>query len=218
MKTQALIFDLDGTLLDTIHDIGGCANTVLASFGYPAHSIERYKELVGDGISNLARKVLPPGNNGPEYVERFVGAYRKLYAETWRESSKPYDGIPETLRALAEKNIKLSVLSNKRDDFTKLCVSSFFPDITFAEVRGERAGVPIKPHPQAALLIAESCGVSPDTCVFVGDSEIDILTAKEAGMRSIGVAWGFRSRGVLEAAGANFIIDSPMSILSIIEC
>lgn len=217
MKTKAIIFDLDGTLLDTIHDIGGCANKVLASFGYPQHSVERYKELVGDGISNLARKALPDNDNGPESVARFVAAYRDLYGQKWRESSRPYEGIPETLQLLAERNIILSVLSNKRDDFTKLCVASFFPGIAFAEVCGERTGVPIKPHPQAALVIASSCGVSPHECVFIGDSEIDIETAKNANMPSIGVSWGFRPRSVLEAAGATFIIESPASILSIIE-
>lgn len=215
-SVRAIIFDLDGTLLNTITDIGNCANTVLESWNLPVHPISRYAELVGDGLTNLARKVLPPEHNGDKAVLRFIDEYRGQYQDRWNETSTWYPGIPELLRELSYRNIPMAILSNKRDDFTKVCVSSFFPDITFQQVRGERAGIPIKPDPQSALEIAGSLNVRPEHCIFVGDSEIDIETGKRAGMTSVGVLWGFRPRRVLEEAGATILVDRPEEILELL--
>lgn len=212
---QAIIFDLDGTLLDTIEDIGTCANDTLASRGYPTHSIDLYKELVGDGLTNLARKVLPEGNRSDSDVELFCEEYRPRYATGWNKTTRPYDGIVEILHTLIQKEIPLAVLSNKRDDATKLCVGSYFPSVRFAEVRGERSGVPIKPHPQAALEIAAFLNVLPEECLFVGDSEIDLRTAHAANMKSVGVTWGFRPRSLLEDERATHIITAPSELLDV---
>ena len=214
---RAIIFDLDGTLLNTITDIGNCANTVLESWNLPVHPISRYAELVGDGLTNLARKVLPPEHTGEQTVVRFIDEYRVHYQARWNETSTWYPRIPQLLRELSKREILMAVLSNKRDDFTKVCVSSFFPDIIFQEVRGERVGIPIKPDPQSALEIAESLNVRPEHCIFVGDSEIDIETGKRAGMTSVGVLWGFRPRRVLEEAGATILVDRPEEILELVE-
>lgn len=214
---EAIIFDLDGTLLDTINDIARSGNAVLADWGCPVHSVETYTELVGDGLTNLARKVLPASRRTPEEIEAFISAYRGKYQTRWNETSTAYGGISEMLTDLTKREISLAVLSNKRDDFTQICVSYFFPLVPFREVRGERAGVPIKPDPQAALEIAATMGVDPGRCLFVGDSEIDVKTGIRAGMTSVGVLWGFRSQAVLEEAGAHILITHPCQLREILE-
>jgi phosphoglycolate phosphatase len=216
-STKAIIFDLDGTLIDSIADIADCANSVLTNHGFPSFSVERFKELVGDGFANLTRKILPPSEVRPELIDQFTAEYRALYRERWNRNTAAYEGVQDLLHSLQARGFILSVLSNKRDDLTQTCVSHFFPDITFAQVRGERAGIPIKPAPDAAIDIAESCSVSPEECVFVGDSEIDIETAKRSGMLPVGVLWGFRPRGILEAAGAAAIISKPADLLTIVQ-
>lgn len=214
---KAILFDLDGTLLNTIGDIARCANETLSSFGYPIHPEPLYMELVGDGLDNLARKILPEGKKSDEDVHTFTTYYRDIYTLGWNKTSHPYSGVHELLEELTKRDISLAVLSNKRHDFTKLCVHTFFPEITFTEIRGEQSGVPIKPHPKAALLIAEQLHVSPSECIFVGDSEIDIETAKAAGMISVGVEWGFRPRSILEDARADYIISHPQELLAVLQ-
>lgn len=213
---HAIIFDLDGTLLNTITDIANCANTVLERWTHPVHPVNRYAELVGDGLANLARKVLPLEHVEDETVTRFIEEYRVQYKDRWNETSTWYPGIPELLQELSNRELPMAILSNKRDDFTKVCVSSFFPDVGFQQVRGERAGIPIKPNPQSALEIAESLNVKPENCLFVGDSEIDIETGIRAGMTSVGVLWGFRPRDILEEAGANVLVSRPEEILRLL--
>ncbi|MEY4669729.1 MAG: hypothetical protein RL518_2428 [Pseudomonadota bacterium] len=216
-QTEAIIFDLDGTLLNTITDIARCGNSVLEDWGCPVHSVETYTELVGDGLTNLARKVLPETRRTPAEIETFVNDYRSYYQVRWNETTTYYQGIPELLSALTEQGIPLAVLSNKRDDFTRVCVAHFFPTVPFREVRGERVGVPIKPHPQAALEIARSLGATPERCLFVGDSEIDIVTGLRATMTSVGVLWGFRPRSVLEEAGARIFLSHPRELLELLH-
>jgi phosphoglycolate phosphatase len=213
---HAIIFDLDGTLLNTITDIANCSNTVLTRWMCPTFPVTRYTELVGDGLSNLARKVLPPGRNSSNDVAAFVEEYRLEYKDRWNETSSHYSGIPELLEELTTRGVPLAVLSNKRDDFTQVCVSEFFPNTPFKVVRGEREGCPIKPDPTSALEIAQKLGVNPGHCLFVGDSEIDVLTAKSAGMRSVGVLWGFRSRHTLEEAGCEVCIETPQEMLCLV--
>jgi phosphoglycolate phosphatase len=213
-RPHAVIFDLDGTLLDSIHDIAFCANAVLSELGLPPHSVDDYKRLVGDGFLNLARKILPETHRSPEAISRYIDRYRELYRTRWNHSSYAYPGIAELLNELVQQNILLAVLSNKRDDFTKRCVEWYFPGVPFKEVRGERTGTPIKPDPTSALEIAQTLGVSPSACFFVGDSEIDINTAINAGMTAIGVLWGFRPRHILEEAGATRLISTPADLLA----
>lgn len=211
---RAVIFDLDGTLLDSIHDIAFCANAVLSELGLPTHSIHDYKGLVGDGFVNLARKILPETHHSPEAISRYIDRYRELYQTEWNRYSTVYPGIDDLLGELGRRDTLLAVLSNKRDDFTKRCVEWFFPTVPFRDVRGERTGTPIKPDPTSALEIAHTLGVSPRECFFVGDSEIDIGTALNAGMTPIGVLWGFRPRHILEAAGATRLIATPAELLT----
>jgi phosphoglycolate phosphatase len=214
---KVVIFDLDGTLIDSIADIADCANTVLNNHGFPTLSEERFKELVGDGFANLTRKIIPPSELSAERVEQFTREYRELYRERWHQRTTVYQGIHELLRSLQSASYTLCVLSNKRDEYTKLCVARFFPDVRFAEIRGEQPGTPIKPAPDAALAIAASCGAKPEECVFVGDSEIDIETGKRAGMTAVGVLWGFRPRITLEHAGATALISHPHELLAFVS-
>lgn len=215
-RVHAIIFDLDGTLLDTITDIANCANTVLSRWGCPIFPVSRYAELVGDGLANLARKVLPEAQRSQKDLAVFIEEYRVEYTGRWNETSSYYAGIPDLLQTLVLRGVALAVLSNKRDDFTKVCVSEFFPNIPFQEVRGEREGCPIKPDPTSTLEICKKLGFEPPQCLFVGDSEIDVATAHRAGMRCLGVLWGFRSQRTLEEAGCKLFISSPAEMLALI--
>lgn len=213
---HAIIFDLDGTLLNTITDIANCSNTILARWSCPTHPVARYAELVGDGLTNLARKVLPGWKNSANDITTFIDEYRVEYSNRWNETSTYYDGSPELLSELVARGISLAVLSNKRDEFTKVCVSHYFPSIPFKEVRGERGGIPLKPDPTSTLEIAGALGANPHNCIFIGDSEIDAATAHRAGMRFIGVLWGFRSKLTLQEAGCNEFISSPSELLTLV--
>ncbi len=210
---KAAIFDLDGTLIDSIADIADCANQVLSENGVMPLPVERYREVVGLGFSSLITQLLPAAELTPERIDSLTRRYRALYAECWNHKTVVYDGVYELLEFLTKRGVILNVLSNKRDDFTKLCVKHFFPDVRFAEVRGEQVGVPLKPAPDAALDIARVCNATPEQCIFVGDSEVDIETAKRADMFSIGVLWGFRSQEIIEAAGATILVAHPTEII-----
>lgn len=213
MKSEAIIFDLDGTLIDSIVDIAACGNEALASMGFPGHSVETYKTLVGDGIVGLATKVLPQAERKDDTIARFVETYRALYAGNWAKTTAPYPGVTSLLAELLIRGVKLAVLSNKRDDFTKICVERLLPAATFVEVRGESEVTPKKPDPRGALEVASRIGVPPSRCLFVGDSEIDVETAQRAGMAFVAVDWGYRSREELQEAGARRFASSPDDLL-----
>lgn len=210
---SGLIFDLDGTLLDSLRDIADAMNAVLERNGFPVHSLESYNHHVGDGMDTLARRVLPAeAAEDLELRGRIVREMKRLYSDTWYHYSAPYEGVREMLGVLAASPVKLGVLSNKPEEFTTVIVEHFFPQIPWAAVRGARPGTPIKPAPDAALEMAGGWGLSPGAVVFVGDTSTDILTAVHAGMRSVGVTWGFRGREELEANGATWVVDRPEEI------
>jgi phosphoglycolate phosphatase len=213
MSIDAIIFDLDGTLLNSIGDIAACGNEALASMGFPLLTVDEFRMYVGDGMTGLARKVLPPGKRDEATVGKFLEMYRALYSRKWNETTVPYEGIEDLLGTLRARGIPLAVLSNKRDEFTKVCVDTLLPTGIFQEVRGESEITPHKPDPQGALTIAESLGVVPQRCLFVGDSEIDVETARRAGMDFVGVEWGYRSRMELEKAGAEKLVKAPNQLL-----
>ena len=213
MTFSVVLFDLDGTLLDSIQDIAGCANEVLGRWQLQQLSVEQFKAYVGDGVVNLARKLLPQNLRDDETVSRFLQEYAELYRQRWNASTSIYKGVPEMLTKLERRGVPMAVLSNKRDDFTKVCVRELLPSWRFAVVQGESASVPAKPDPSGALAIVQELNVEPARCLFVGDSEIDVETARRAGMGFVGVAWGFRSRKQLEEAGAQNIISSPSELL-----
>ncbi|MCX7024095.1 MAG: HAD-IA family hydrolase [Spirochaetes bacterium] len=205
---RAVIFDLDGTLVDTIADIAAIMNSVLASFGYPARPVEEFRTLVGNGIVELARASLPETERNEGKVRLAGAAMMAAYTRTPVSFSRPYPGVEAILSRLAADGIPFAVLSNKPDSLVARIATALFPDARFAVLRGECPGVPRKPDPAAALDIAARLGVAPGDTVFVGDSDVDVMTARNAGMIPISVSWGYRPRGTLEAAGPAAIADT----------
>ncbi len=217
MQICAFIFDLDGTLLDSIGDIAASGNAALAELGFPKFSVDCYRAFVGDGVANLARKVLPEGHRDEETVKRFLGKFKDQYSKRWNETTRPYPGIVELLSALTERGVRMGIISNKRDDFTKACVLELLPGSRFGEVRGESESTPVKPDPSGTIAVAKALGCAPSSCVFVGDSEVDAETARRAGMRFVAVEWGYRSRAQLEAAGVSLFVREPRELLRLLD-
>jgi phosphoglycolate phosphatase len=196
-------------LLDTLDGIAASANAALRAGGFPVHPREAYKAMVGEGRDNLARLALPEGRRDPETVTRLVQLYEAEYAARWREGSRPYAGVPEMLDTLTARKIRLAVLSNKPHDYTGLMVGERLAKWRFAVIRGARPDTPRKPHPEPALLVARRLRVEPSACLFLGDSGIDMKTARAAGMYAVGALWGYRGAGELRAAGAEALIERP---------
>jgi phosphoglycolate phosphatase len=216
MAYKSIIFDLDGTLLDTLEDIATSTNRVLGQFGFPQHSIESYKYFVGEGMENLATRVLPVSYRNATKVAEMVTLINAEYSQHWADTTCPYKGIPELLQELTNLGIKMAVLSNKPDHFTKQMVSYLLPNWRFELVLGARPHVPKKPDPTAALEIAEYLNISPGECLYLGDTDIDMMTAKAAGMYPIGALWGFRTAEELLTNGAEKLILNPLDVLKIL--
>jgi phosphoglycolate phosphatase len=217
MKYRAVLFDLDGTLLDTLQDLADSMNRVLAADGYPVHERDRYRYFVGNGVRKLVERALPGSERAPELVDRAVAAMRKDYALHWADTTRPYPGVPEMLDALSERRLSLTILSNKPDDFTRLCVERLLPDWDFAVVAGARADVPIKPDPAGARRVAGMIGIAPADFLYLGDSSVDMDTAVAAGMFPVGALWGFRTREELEAHGARALSGHPRDVVALLS-
>ena len=217
MQYKAVVFDLDGTLLDTLADIGQAANTVLQQNGFPAHPLAAYREFIGDGVSKLFQRALPDHDPDTATVSRCAEGFRGAYAAMWNVHTKPYDGITQLLDELTGRKIEFAVLSNKPHEFTRLCIQEYLSAWDFAAVYGHRDGIPRKPEPAGAFAIADELGLPTSQCVFLGDSAVDMQTANEAGMLAVGAVWGFRPREELETAGAQYVIEQPAELVDIIE-
>ena len=212
---RAVLFDLDGTLLDSLADIANAANAVLARWSYPTHETQRYKQFIGDGVLMLFRRALPPGADEPEQLRQCVAGFEDAYGREWNVRTRLYDGIPELLDRLQSRGVPMAVLSNKPHAFTRKCVESYCGRWTFQAVLGERAGVPRKPDPAGAVEIAEICSVPPSEFLYLGDSLVDMGTALAAGMIPVGAAWGFRPARELWDHGARAVIEHPMDLLQL---
>ena len=217
---RGVIFDLDGTLLDTIDDIAEASNRVYGSRGLAPFSIEEMKSLVGEGAEELVRKAFA-ARGVPEPSDAEMAAiirdYRREYESCWRVHSRPYAGVPELLGGLARRGIKIAVLSNKAQMFTELMITDLLPAHRFDIVRGALPGVPLKPDPAPALAIAAGLGIAPAHCAFVGDTSIDMRTARAAGMFAVGALWGFRTAEELRSSGAEVLAASPEDALEHLE-
>jgi len=212
---SAVIFDLDGTLLDTLADISHAANRVLSDQGLPVHAIESYRQFVGEGVRVLFRQALPERLRSEDRVAQCAAAFQRAYAEQWHVHTRSYDGIRELLAELVRRDVQLSVLSNKPHRFTRLCIERFLPQTPFRHIFGQREGVPRKPDPAAAIDMGRNSGVPAEQIVYVGDTAIDMQTARAAGMYAVGVTWGFRPAAELQATGACRLIDHPLELLEL---
>jgi phosphoglycolate phosphatase len=216
MPFSAVIFDLDGTLLDTLEDLGTSVNRVLAGRGFCTHPLDAFRWFVGDGSRMLMTRALPVEQRSPGMIESCLAALLADYNQNWHHLTRPYDGIEALLATLTRQNMALSVVTNKPHRFTGRMVARYFPKIAFRAVLGQQDGIARKPDPVQALAAARAMGVAPEACIFIGDSGVDMQTAGRAGMLGVGAAWGFRPVDELKAAGARQIIHHPLELLSFV--
>ncbi len=212
IRFKGVIFDLDGTLLDTLRDIAEAMNRALTRRGFPAHPTSSYKQFVGEGAGTLARKVLREEDRTEGNIERLREEFIKDYRSNWAIHTRPYKGIVELLERLEKRGIMMAVLSNKPHWFTVQCVKRFLGGFNFIACLGESDETPRKPEPKGALVIKEMMGISEREILFVGDTKIDMQTAINASMTPCGVLWGFRDREELMRNGAEYIAEHPMAI------
>ncbi len=217
MPGRAVIFDLDGTLLDTLEDIADSMNRVFADRGLPTHPVEDYRYFVGSGAEELAWRALPEEQRNREMIAELVNGFQTSYRSTWNVKTRPYPGIERMLERLREEKIPTAVFSNKPQEFTVLGVKEYFPGHPFAAVLGQREGVPLKPDPAGAAKIGKTLGLDPRDILFLGDTGVDMETARGAGNFPVGVSWGFRPVAELREHGAEVIIDRPEEIFDLLD-
>jgi phosphoglycolate phosphatase len=210
---RAAIFDLDGTLLNTLADLTASMNTVLDQMGWPTHPMDAYRWFVGNGVAKLVERALPEAQRLESTIAECVRAMRAEYAGRWARTTRPYPGVEELLQALVDRDMPMAVLSNKPHEATLEMVRHFFPRTPFRIIAGAKPDTPRKPDPFAALEIAGQLGIQPGAMLFVGDSNTDMQTAAAAGMTGLGAAWGFRGREELLAAGAVHVLETPLEML-----
>ena len=211
---KLIIFDLDGTLLDTIGDLTDGVNHALERFGYPPRTVAEVTAFVGNGIGNLIARALPGGRENPDY-DRVFGEFREFYSENCMIKTKPYPGVPELLRAIRGRGVVSAIVSNKNDLAVRRLKEKYFNDDVALAV-GEREGIKRKPAPDSVLEVLRRMGAEAEEALYVGDSEVDVLTAKNAGIDLVAVDWGFRPREVLAESGAEKIISKPEDLLKYI--
>jgi phosphoglycolate phosphatase len=210
-----LIFDLDGTLVDSLPGIAGSLNRTLTAHGLPDHSESMVRSFVGDGLRMLIQRGAHPIKD-PAHIDALVSFFKKDYELSWNSGTIPYPGIHNMLNDLQKDGYPLAVLSNKTHDFTTAMVAEVFPNIHFTKVLGQQDGVQHKPHPAGAFLIAQTAGLDPRNCYLIGDSTIDLETANNAEMNAICVTWGYHDRKKLFDAGAKVFIDTPSEIHALV--
>lgn len=212
---RTVIFDLDGTLLDTIGDLAAAANYVCRRNGWPEHTVEEIMGMVGHGIPNLVKQFSPADVRSPLILINTTTQFSQYYGAHSMELTKPYDGMPELVERLRGAGVKLAVCSNKADKFSRAIVEHYFPG-TFDLVLGNVSERPVKPDPASVLEIMKALNAQPESTVMVGDSSVDIRTGHNAGLKSCGVTWGFRERASLVEAGADFLADTPAELADIL--
>ena len=212
---HAVIFDLDGTLLNTLGDLRAATNHALEVRGLPPHSMEEIRQFIGNGIRLLICRAMPEGTPEAE-IDAALDDFKAYYAAHIHDRTVPYDGIPQLLTALKKRGIQVAVLSNKIDSASQQLIEYFFPGKTDV-VFGEHVGVPRKPDPTSCRMVMQQLGVQPEQVLYVGDSGTDMQTAKNAGLYAVGVTWGFRSKEVLLKYGADLLVHRPEQILQILD-
>ena len=216
MKTNAIIFDLDGTLIDSLEDMALSMNDVLKEFNLPTHPLFEYRQFVGDGALYLTQRAVPK-NSSQTLINQVLTRYKEVYDQSIYDSTQPYEGIYELLTILKKRKILMGVLSNKPHVFTLKYVQNLFNEFDFKQVHGQKQSVPKKPDPTAAIAIANAFKLDPKEIFFVGDTPTDINTAFNAQMKSIGVLWGFRTKEELQNANAQHLVKHPLDILELLD-
>jgi phosphoglycolate phosphatase len=211
---RAVLFDLDGTLADTLADVANATNWALQQVGCPTHPTDSYRYKVGDGARELCARALPADRR--DLTDQVLRLMRERYDQHCFDITHLYPGIPEMISALTQRRFALAVLSNKPDDFTKRVITRYFKPSPFAVVRGQLPNVPLKPDPTAAVRIAQELGIPPAHWLYLGDTNTDMHTARAAGMHPIGVLWGFRDRAELVDSGAEHVIAKPHELLALL--
>ena len=211
---RCVIFDLDGTLLNTIDDLAGAGNHVCALRGWPTHPVEAYKHMVGNGIHKLVERFAPPGTDRAA-LDTAYDQFSAWYDAHKEDRTAPYPGVPQAVQALKEAGVSVAVLSNKADRMAGPVVEHYYPGV-FPFIQGAVDGLPVKPDPTLLRRLMERMGAGPADTLFVGDSNVDIQTAKNGGLASCGVLWGFRSRAELEAEGAGRIAGTPEELVEVV--
>jgi phosphoglycolate phosphatase len=214
MQYKAVVFDMDGTLLDTLEDLADAMNRVLAARGLPVHPVDAYRLFVGSGARNLVLRTLPQdrADMAPECLQDFL----REYESNWQVKTRLYDGVADLLDALRARHIPMAVLTNKPQEFAELCMGAFLSDWDFALTLGQMPGVPVKPDPAGPRQVIRHLGVEPQEILYLGDTDVDMQTATGAGMFPVGVTWGFRSEEELKASGAAEILHHPMELLRLL--
>lgn len=212
MNYQLAIFDLDGTLLDTLEDLADSVNYVMRSFGCPERTLPEVRAFVGNGIRKLVERSAPKGT-AEEEVDRMLARFIEYYKEHCADKTRPYAGIPKLLQVLREKGVKIAVVSNKADAAVKALCEQYFPGM-LDEAVGERAGIARKPAPDTVNEVLKSLQIDKSRAVYIGDSEVDVQTARNAELDCIAVDWGFRDASVLKEAGAEVIVSTPEAIIT----
>lgn len=214
---KLVVFDLDGTLLNTIGDLAAACDVVLDNNGLPTYTLEEYKTFVGSGMMRLVEQVIPESHRNEQTINKMRAEFVDAYYKKIDVHTVPYDGVTQLLKELQYKGIELAVASNKFQEGTRKLVEKFFPTIRFVAVLGQRPRVPLKPNPQILRDVLQVSSYAADKVLYVGDSGIDIETGRAAGIDTIGVSWGFRSTEELEQAGAKHIINNPREIWKFLE-
>ena len=217
MEYKAVIFDLDGTLLDTLEDLADSLNRVLQDRGLPTHPTEAFRHFVGNGSAMLVSRALPPEKRNDALKADCLEAFLKEYNRNWNKKTRPYDGVPELLDALEEKQIQMAILTNKAQHFAELCIQEFLSDWKFAAILGQREGFPLKPDPAGPMDITRRLDIPPREFLYLGDSDVDMKTAVNARMFPVGALWGFRSEKELRESGAVEVIARPTELLKFVS-
>ncbi|HIJ90768.1 MAG: HAD family hydrolase [Desulfobulbaceae bacterium] len=216
-RQKCVLFDLDGTLVDSLADLADSMNRVLIRQGLPSHPVQAYRYFVGDGITRLVQRALPAENQQDEMVQDCVTKMRQEYALHWADTTRPYPGIAQLLDALTTRGIQMAILSNKAEELTQEVVRTLLPDWHFAAVAGARATIAKKPDPTGALRIANLLDREPTDFLYVGDTNTDMQTARAAQMFAIGALWGFRTADELKKNGAQALLSAPMELCSLLD-
>ena len=215
---KLLIFDLDGTLADTLDSVTSAINLAAKDFGYPQRSYEEVRRAIGNGARNLVKRIMPESEAADEKkLDSFFDCYETMYDKTFMEADKCYDGMKETVVELHKRGYTIAVLSNKQDKYVVPLAKALLGEEILAFAAGQRKEYPKKPDPTVPLMIAEMLDVKPENTAFIGDSDVDIITGKNAGMISVGCDWGYRSRAELEGCAPDYLISSPNELLDIFK-